>query len=103
MAKEVLDIYFEPGYEYEFNLDFNSDAGTNLETDYNCYFKCASIGELQFPYNATTEQYEMTISEANTAKVTSNLEEYVVYVKKIADNKYTKLISGRIHIDNKVR
>ena len=103
MPKEILDIYVEPGYEYPFNLNFDTTAGTDLETDYNCYFKCASIGELQFTHNATSEQYELTISETNTAKLTSNLEEYAVYVKKIADNKYEKLLSGRIHVDNKVR
>ena len=103
MPKEILDIYVEPGYEYPFNLNFDTVTGTDLEPDYSCYFKSASIGELQFTHNATSEQYELIISEANTAKVLLNLEEYAVYVKKTADNKYDKLLSGRIHIDNKIR
>lgn len=103
MAKEILDIYVEPGYRYEFNLNFDTVTGVDLEPDYTCYFNCASIGELQFTHNTTSEQYELVISEANTAKLLSNLEEYSVYVKKTADNKYDKLLSGRIHTDNKVR
>ena len=103
MAKEILDIYVEPGYSYEFNLNFDTVTGVDLEPDYTCYFNCASIGELQFTHNTTSKHYELVISEANTAKLLSNLEEYSVYVKKTADNKYDKLLSGRIHTDNKVR
>lgn len=103
MAKEILDIYVEPGYRYEFNLNFDTVTGVDLEPDYTCYFNCASIGELQFTHNTTSKHYELLISEANTAKLLSNLEEYSVYVKKTADNKYDKLLSGRIHTDNKVR
>ena len=103
MAKEILDIYVEPGYSYEFNLNFDTVTGVDLEPDYTCYFNCASIGELQFTHNTTSKHYELLISEANTAKLLSNLEEYSVYVKKTADNKYDKLLSGRIHTDNKVR
>ena len=101
MAKEILDIYIEPNYEYEFNLNFNDSNGTDLEGDYTCYFKCDSIGELAF--SLVGSQYELVISEANTALLTSNLEEYAVYVKSTTTSKYDKLLSGRIHIDKKVR
>lgn len=101
MAKEILDIYIEPSYEYEFNLDFNDSDGADLEGYYNCYFKCESIGELQFSVVGT--QYRLVISEANTALLTNNLEEYSVYVKNTSSSKYDKLLSGRIHIDNRVR
>ena len=43
MAKEILDIYVEKGYEYEFNLNFNSDTGTELEPKYECWFESSSI------------------------------------------------------------
>ena len=48
MAKEILDIYVEKGYEYEFNLNFNSDTGTDLEPEYECWFESSSIGTKEY-------------------------------------------------------
>ena len=104
MAKALLDIQIEAGYPYPFILDMNDADGVDLETDYSCYFECDSIGQLQFAVvNGATNRYELLISKENTDKLLANLEEYTVYNIKTSDGAYSKLLSGRIHVDNKVR
>jgi hypothetical protein len=101
MAKAILDIYIEQGYPYPFNLDMNDADGVDLEADYSCYFYCVTIGVL--PFSVVGNRYELVISGINTAKVISNLDEYVVYTVKTSDSSEDKLLSGRIHSDAKVR
>ncbi len=101
MAKAILDIFIEASYPYQFNLNLNESDGVDLETDYDCYFYCDSIGELQF--SVANDRYELTISEINTAKLLTNLEEYSTYTIKKRDSSYSKLLSGRIHVDDNVR
>ena len=47
--------------------------------------------------------YTLTLSGTDTAKLTDNLEEYVVYVTETATGVESKLLTGRIHLDKKVR
>ena len=104
MAKALLDISIEAGYPYAFVIDMNNADGEDLEADYNCYFECESIGQLQFSLvSALVDSYELLISKENTDKLLTNLEEYTVYTVKISDGAYSKLLSGRIHVDDKVR
>lgn len=96
-----MDLFIEKGYPYTFNLDMNNTDGADLEGDYYCYFECSSIGKLQF--GVANNRYELEISEVNTNKLVNNLEEYVVYVVKKSNSKPEKLLTGRIHVDEKVR
>lgn len=101
MAKEILDLYIEQGYEYPLNLDFNASDGSDLETDYTCFFESPSIGTKQF--SVISNAFSLTLSEADTSKLTTNLEEYVVYAYNITNGTYDKLLSGRIHVDSRIR
>lgn len=101
MAKAILDLFIEQGYEYPLNINVNTPAGADLENDYSCFFECDSIGKLQFA--VVGDRYELTLSVVNTNKLTKSLEGYVVYLIKTADGSYSKLLSGRIHVDKKVR
>jgi hypothetical protein len=107
MAKAILDIYFEKAFPYEFNLNMNTPAGEDLENDYNCYFECAPItagvGNSRLQFSVVNNRYHLDISGVNTDKITSSLEEYIVYIVEIATGKEEKLLSGRVHIDHKVR
>jgi hypothetical protein len=100
MAKEIIDIYVEQGYSYNFDLDFNLFDGTDLEDEYTCYFYNESIGEKQ--YSAIDNVFKLTLSESDTGKVQANLEEYVVYAIDSSTGSKEKLLSGRIIIDKKV-
>lgn len=100
MSKEILDIYVEQGYEYIFDLNLNDINDDDLEPLYECYFECNSIGKKT--YTIEDNMFKLTLSESDTNKLTTNLEKYVVYAKKIATGKYEKLLTGRIHIDSKV-
>lgn len=97
MAKEILDIYVEKGYEYEFNLNFNSDTGTDLEPEYDCWFESSSIGVKQ--YTVLDNMFKLTLSATDTNKLTTNLEKYAVYVNNISSGVYSKLLTGRIHVE----
>ena len=101
MAKVISDISIEAGYPYLFNLNMDDADGNDLENDYTCWFECESIGKLQF--SVDSDKYTLTISKENTGKLVENLEEYVVYTIKTTDGTYDKLLSGRMHIDKKVR
>lgn len=101
MAKALLDISIEQGYPYLFTLNMDNSDGEDLENDYTCYFECESIGQLQF--SVDVDKYSLTISKEDTGRLENNLEEYVVYIIKTADGEYEKLLSGRIHVDKKVR
>lgn len=101
MAKEIIDIYIEQGYEYPFNLDLNLFNGENLEYENDCYFECVSIGKKQF--SVLNDYYTLTLSEADTGKLNNNLEPYTVYIQNTSTQKYEKLLSGRIHLDRKVK
>ena len=103
MAKAIQDLNIEAGYPYYFRLDLNSVSGEDLENDYSCYFECASIGLLEFSVNTAGDAWELTISKEDTDKLLVNQEEYVVYTVKTSDSSYDKLLSGRMHIDAKVR
>ena len=100
MAKEILDLFIEQNYPYELTLDFNASDGTDLETDYTCTFYSPSIGEKTF--SVVTSAYYLELSAIDTNKLTTNMEEYTVYVTKIADSKKDKILSGRIVVDMKV-
>ena len=39
MAKEILDIYIEQGYSFDFDLDYNTYDGQDLEDVNDVYFK----------------------------------------------------------------
>ena len=97
MAKEILDIYVEKGYEYEFNLNFNSDTGTDLEPEYACWFESSSIGVKQ--YTVLDNMFKLTLSATDTNKLTTNLEKYAVYVNNISSGVYSNLLTGRIHVE----
>lgn len=101
MGKAIVDLFIEPSYPYDLNVNFDDSDGTDLEDAYACYFECDSIGQLTF--SKANDRYELTISGANTDKLLTTLEDYTVYAIKTADSSPTKLLSGRIHIDNKVR
>ena len=101
MAKEIIDIYIEQGYPYNFDLDFNLFDGSNLEDDYTCYFYSESIGTKQ--YTTTNNMFELTLSEADTNRLEMNLENYSVYVVNNQTSIEEKLLSGRIHLDKKIR
>ena len=101
MAKVISDISIEQGYLYLFNLNLDDSDGNDLESDYSCWFECESIGKLQFIVDSG--RYTLTIPANQTVKLVSNLEEYVVYTIRTSDNTYDKLLTGRIHIDSKVR
>ena len=100
MAKELLDIYVEQNYPYEFTLDFNNSAGTDLEGDYTCTFYNESIGSKTF--SVVSDEYYLQLSIADTNSIVNNLEEYVVYVSSNTTVEKYKLISGRIVLDSKV-
>jgi len=101
MAKAILDISIEQGYPYLFVLNMDDSDGNDLENDYTCWFECDSIGKLQF--GVDIDKYSLTISKEDTGRLDTNLEEYVVYTVKTSDGTYDKLLSGRMHIDAKVR
>ena len=101
MAKEIIDIYIEQGYEYEFALDYNDSEGNDLETTYTCYFHNDNIGTKTF--SVVANAFTLTLTEEDTGKLENNLEEYVVYTKHNTTQKHDKLLAGRIHLDNKVR
>ena len=101
MAKEIIDIYIEQGYEYDFVLDYNLASGGDLESDYTCYFHNDSVGTKQF--SVISGSYSLTLTEEDTGKITNNLESYVVYVQHNTTQKHEKLLSGRIHLDKKAR
>lgn len=97
MAKEILDIYVEKGYEYEFNLNFNSDTGIDLEPEYECWFESSSIGTKE--YTVSENMFKLTLSASDTSKLTTNLEKYAVYVNNISSGVHSKLLTGRIHVE----
>ena len=97
MAKEILDIYVEKGYEYEFNLNFNSDTGTDLEPEYECWFESSSIWIKE--YTVSKNMFKLTLLATDTNKLTTNLEKYAVYVNNISSGVHSKLLTGRIHVE----
>ena len=97
MAKEILDIYVEKGYEYEFNLNFQDSTGDDLEIDYECWFESHSIGIKQ--YTVSDNMFKLTLSASDTSKLTVNLEKYAVYVSNISSGVHSKLLTGRIHVE----
>lgn len=99
--KEIIDIYVEPSYSYNFDLDFNLFDGTDLENDYTCYFYSDSIGTKQ--YATEDNMFKLTLSEADTGKLLNNLEDYVVYAINNLTSEKDKLLTGRIIIDKKIR
>lgn len=99
--KELIDIYIEQGYPYDYQLNFDLYDGSDLEGDYNCYFYTKSIGIKQF--SAVADIFNLTLTKEDTGKIVTNLESYVVYVIEKSTSEESKLVSGRIHIDNKVR
>ena len=101
MAKLIMDINIEQGYPYDFVLDMNTTDGEDLETDYTCYFECKSMGKIVFP--VVDGRYSVTIPKEKTSLLTQSLEDYVVYVVDNTTDEYSKLLSGRIHTDRKVR
>ena len=100
MAKEILDIYVEQGYPYNFDIDFNLFDGTDLENDYTCVFYNSSIGSKN--YSVVSNTFKLTLSKEDTGKITKNLETYVVYATETATGLTDKLLSGRIILDKKV-
>lgn len=101
MAKEIIDIYIEKGYPYPFDIDFNTEDGLDLESEYTCWFENKDIGLKQFSVIDNT--FKLILTQEDTGKLESNLEDYVVYAQKISTSEYEKLLSGRIIIDEKVR
>jgi hypothetical protein len=101
MAKLIMDINIEQGYPYDFVLDMNTTDGEDLENDYTCYFECKSMGKIVFP--VVDDKYFVTIPKEKTTLLTKSLEDYVVYVVNNTTDEYSKLLSGRIHTDRKVR
>lgn len=99
--KEIIDIYIEPSYTYNFDLDFNLFDGTNLEDDYSCYFYSSSIGTKN--YIVEDDIFKLTLSEADTGKLSNNLEEYVVYSQNNNTTEKEKLLTGRIIINKKIK
>lgn len=101
MAKEIIDIYIEQGYEYQFSLDFNLFDDSDLESEYTCKFYNDNIGYKTF--TNTGSSYYLVLTAEDTGKISSNLEEYEVYVTERNSGISSKLLSGRIHIDRKIR
>jgi hypothetical protein len=101
MAKEIIDIYVEQGYSYNFDIDFNLFDGTDLEDEYTCYFYSTNIGEKE--YTLEDNQWKLTLSESDTGKLVKSLEEYSVYAKNNITQLQEKLLSGRIILDKKIR
>lgn len=97
MAKEILDITIEKSYEYSFDLDFNLPDGTDLESQYTCYFKNTDIGTKTF--SVINNKFSLVLTSEDTGKIQSNLQTYEVYVRHNVTTKYEKLLSGRIHIE----
>lgn len=107
MSAQVTDIYIEQGYPYVFDIDFNLYSGEDLENNYECYFYNSKIGTKQFSkeFNEPSEQYVYTLelSSTDTSKVITNLTEYSVYAIDNITNKESKLLTGRIHLDKRLR
>lgn len=101
MAKEIIDIYIEQGYEYQFSLDFNLFDNSDLESQYTCKFYNSSIGYKTFVDNGSF--YYLALTAEDTNKISNNLEEYEVYVTEIISNTSYKLLNGRIHIDKGIK
>ena len=101
MAKEILDITIAKGYSYPINLDFNAVDGSNLETDYACYFKNEHIGVKTF--SVEDNMFSLTLTEEDTGKLVNNLEEYEVYVRDLTTQAYDQLLTGRIHLEGTLR
>ena len=101
MAKEIIDIYIEQGYEYQFSLDFNLFDNSDLESQFTCKFYNSSIGYKTF--TNTGSSYYLALTAEDTSKISNNLEEYEVYVTEINSSISSKLLSGRIHIDKGLR
>lgn len=97
MAKELIDIYVEQGYPYDFVLDMNDANDLDLESEYNCYFSCPSIGTKVF--SVVADSYFLELTAIDTGLLDTNLEEYTVYTIKISDGSKDKLLSGRIILD----
>ena len=97
MAKEILDIYVEKGYEYIFDLNFNTEDGDDLESSYECWFESSSIGQKE--YTVSENMFKLTLSASDTNKLTTNLEKYKVYVSNISSGVHSKLLTGRIHVE----
>lgn len=97
MAKEILDIYIEQGYSFDFDLDYNTYDGQDLEDVNDVYFKNKSIGVKQF--SVIDNSLYLTLTKTDTDKLLTNLETYVVYAKDKLTGIDYKLISGRIHLD----
>lgn len=100
MAKEILDIYVEQGYPYEFSIDLNTTDGVDLEPDYTAYFYNEDIGTKTFEVLANT--YRLVLSSEDTGKITENLTKYVVYAVNNSTTEKDKLLTGRIVLDKKV-
>ena len=101
MAKEILDIYVEAGYPYNFDIDFNTDTGVDLEGDYTCWFENKHIGKKQ--YSVVDNTFKLTLTSEDTGKLIENLEEYVVYAIQSSNAEPNKLLSGRIVLDKLIR
>lgn len=101
MAKEIIDIYIEQGYEYQFSLDFNLFDNSDLESQYTCKFYNDKIGYKTF--TNTGSSYSLALTAEDTGKISNNLEEYEVYVTEINSGISSKLLSGRIHIDKGIK
>ena len=101
MAKEILDIYIEQGYEYQFSLDFNLFDNSDLESQFTCKFYNSSIGYKTFTNIGSS--YSLALTAEDTGKISNNLEVYEVYVTEIATGISSKLLNGRIIIDRKIR
>lgn len=106
MAKEILDITIAKGYSYPIDLDFNAADGSNLETDYVCYFKNENIGTKTFSVvnnMLSSVMFSLTLTEEDTGKLVNNLEEYEIYVKDLTTQAYDQLLTGRIHLEGTIR
>lgn len=103
MAKVIIDIHIEQGYPYTYTLDMNDADGNDLETDYSCWFYSEQTGAVEFDVNPTDDGYNLTLSATDTDKLTVTSEEYVIYTIKTSDSSEDKLVTGRMHIDFKVR
>ena len=97
MAKEILDIYVEQGYPYDFDLDFNASDGSNLESSHTCYFFSNSIGIKQF--SIVDNKYNLVLGAEDTGKLVNNLEAYDIYAYETSTGSKIKLLSGRIILD----
>lgn len=101
MAKELLDIFIEQGYPYEFDLDFNEIDGDDLEDAYDCFFDNESTGNKQF--SVFDNKYTLTLTKEDTGKIKTNNQQYVVYVIDKLTGNYAKLLSGRIVLEPQIR